>query len=231
VGLRCQRGMTLHVILVGAAVFSLVAFVLLDLLHEFSLSAERLASAQHARANFAPLQAQWESEDSSAAAVFIPGRDVLGNDNTAVPHEFDFFARDASNLPYFWAYVYDATAQTLQRYDYGNIGATAVKDGPLYTGITRMAVSLHGVSEVNNPASSIYMPIFASAADHDIPLGIGPKVVGGTHVVHVEPATSSIGISSFCVAMSTCTMCVPPMTLGSMSSETLWSVADAKIGM
>lgn len=182
--------MTLVEIMLAAAIFSAVAFILVGLIHEYNLGSKRLSAAQHARADVAHLLDQWESDQSSADAVFIPDKDVLGADNTTLAHEVDFYSKDAANRPYYWAYLYDTAAHTLQRYDYPSPGAKASKDGNPFTAITRFAPSLHAIGEVTNASSPIYMPIFASAQNYDVPLGAGNKAVGGTHVVHVDLATT-----------------------------------------
>jgi type II secretory pathway pseudopilin PulG len=183
--------MTLVELMLAAAIFAVVTFILVGLIYEYNLGTKRLSASQHARAEVAHLLDQWESDQSSADAVFIPDSDVLGADNTTLPHEVDFYTKDASSRPYYWAYLYDAAAQTLQRYDYPNPGAAASKDGNPFTAITKFAPSLHAISEVTNASSPIYMPIFASAQNYDVPLGAGNKVVGGTHIVHIVLATAN----------------------------------------
>lgn len=182
--------MTLIEILVAAAIFAVVAFILVGLVYEYNVGGKRLSAAQRSRTDIAHLLDQWEADQSSAEAVFIPDADVLGADNRTTPHEVAFYSKDASNRPYFWAYYYDGAQQTLQRYDYANPGSPASKDGNAFEAITRFAPSLHALSEISNSSSPIYMPIFSGARDYDVKLGMGASVVGGTHIVHVDIATA-----------------------------------------
>ena len=189
-----QRGFTLLEVLVAAAVFAVVSFALFGLLHEYTLTGRTLATNQHTRSDIAHLLDRLESDAGSSDSVFLPDKDVFGADNSAVPHEIDFHAKDAANRPYFWAYYYDATAKTLQRYDYANIGSTAKKDGGTYGNITRFSPSLHAISEISDASSPIYFPVLTSAKDHDVALGANANVVGGTHIIHIDMATSNESI-------------------------------------
>ena len=182
--------MTLIEIMVAAAIFAVVAFILVGLIYEYDLGSKRLSSVQASRAGIAHLLDQWESDQSSADSVFIPDTDVLRADNTANPHEVDFYSKDASNRPYYWAYYYDPAAHTLQRYDYPSPGSTATKDGNALRAITQFTPSLHAISEVTNPRSPIYFPIFGGTRDFDVKLGAGSNAIGGTHIVHIDVATA-----------------------------------------
>ncbi|MDQ6931150.1 MAG: hypothetical protein M3126_10870, partial [Candidatus Eremiobacteraeota bacterium] len=80
-------------VLISAATFAIVAFVLVGLIHEYSLTAQTLTTKQHSHLDVARLLDAWQTDSSSADAVFIPDVDVFGSDNTAGPHEVDFYTK------------------------------------------------------------------------------------------------------------------------------------------
>ncbi len=189
-GTDSQRGFTLVEVLVAAATLVIVSGTLVMLLHALGARFRTIAVQSAARSDLQQLLDRWEDDEASAQAIFIPDLDVFGGDNLAVPHEFDFFTKDAANRPYFWAYRWDAEAQRLQRYVYGSVGATPQADGAPIAGVVRFSVTLHRLSEITDPQSPVYLPLFQNPKDEDVTLDAGPAIFGGTRLVHVEFATA-----------------------------------------
>ncbi|GAC1498205.1 MAG: hypothetical protein NVS1B14_01110 [Vulcanimicrobiaceae bacterium] len=185
-----QRGFTLVEVLVATAILAMVSGALVMLLHALAARIRTFAAQGEARAGLQQLLDRWEADEASAQAIFIPGVDVFGADNLGAPHELDFYTKDSANRPYFWAYRWDAGTHRLQRYVYGGVGTAPQTDGTPIAGIMRFSVSLHRLSEITDPDSPVYLPLFQNPKDADVILDAGPGVLGGTRLVHVDFATA-----------------------------------------
>lgn len=182
-----QRGFTLIEVLIAGALFLIVSFAFFEIVCHFAHSTARIAQQEHNRATLSQLIDKLESDQTSAESVFIPATDVFGKSN-ANAHEVDFYAKDGSNRPAYWAYYYDANAQTIRRYDYASPGVTPVPAGDTITVVSAFSASEHAISEMNAAGSPIYAPLLARVADYDVPLR--PGITGGTRVVHIDLSTA-----------------------------------------
>lgn len=187
---RAERGSAWLEIAIALAI---VLPLLLSLLALFRSGASLVAgSARYGaeRSELAELAARWQNEAASAWAIFTPARDVMGLANCASAgcREVDFFARDPGGSAHFWAWRYDAVAQTLQRYTYGDAAApaaTLVPSGPALAGIT--AFEAHRL-----PASSLTSPALHGYVPKDVTLNLGfPDVEAGNALTVFEAANAS----------------------------------------
>lgn len=152
------------------------------------------------------------SDAATSFAVFVPDRDVHGNANLAANgtgHEIDFYSKNDAGLPVFWAYDWDAKAQTLQRYDYdtaGNVGQVdrttgAIDQGrnyPVIPGVTSFAAQTLEATDLVGAKSayaSVIAPLFAGAAPRALPVGYDDgaaaraDLYGGNTTVQVRIST------------------------------------------
>ncbi|HEY8297508.1 MAG TPA: hypothetical protein VIG32_05755, partial [Candidatus Baltobacteraceae bacterium] len=130
---------------------------------------------------------RWEAEADSSWAIFTPTRDVRGADNTD-RHELDFFMRDGRGRDSFWAYTYDKTSHSLQRYLYAQPGAVPQADGAAIGEVRSFAATTYPITALQDPASPIYQPLYGGgplrpAAVH---FGYGPDVAGGNAITQVR---------------------------------------------
>ena len=61
------------------------------------------------------------NDAATAFAVFVPAYDVFGAPNGSGgsdAHEFDYYAKAEDGTEAWWAYVYDAKAGSVRRWDY-----------------------------------------------------------------------------------------------------------------
>ena len=176
--MRSERGFTLIELLVATAIWVGLTGTLLYATQTLLGGARQIASA---RADYRAVQRlveQWDSEASSALAIFVPPRDVLGNAN-ADGHEFDFYTRDAAHYGHFWAYRFDAAAQTIQRYTYAVPGEAATAADPPVAGIVALRASRKAASGLNQPFLGGYTP-------KDVVVNFGyPGVDGGNALTDV----------------------------------------------
>lgn len=130
-----------------------------------------------------------EADADSAWAIFTPPADVLGNSNADL-HEVDFFMRDAQSRPYFWAYRYDAAAQTLQRYVYAAPGAVPVADGTPVFSITHFLAQTFPITTLSDSSSPLFSPLYQganlTAAAVHFGFAAQPWIAGGNQITMVE---------------------------------------------
>ncbi len=148
------------------------------------------ASYGASRSRLTELSQRWQNEAASSWAIFTPAQDVLGLPNCSggACREVDFFQRDPSGAANFWAWRFDAAAQTLQRYTYGDAGepaATLRASGPPLTGITTFEAHRLPASSLVNPALHDYVP-------KDVTFNLGfPGVDGGNALTVFEIANAA----------------------------------------
>lgn len=182
---RC-RGFTLIEMLLAVAIAAVLGTFLLRsataVLHWTLLESTR--AAEHAQ--IGELVDRLQAEEDSAWAIFTPLRDVTGGPN-ADGHEVDFFTRDATNKTYFWAYTYDAAAQTLTRSLYGTPGGPVTTD-VTYTGITGFFARTYPITALQDPSSKIYSPLYNAATLHEGAVSFfpGTPIAGGNQITYVK---------------------------------------------
>jgi type II secretory pathway pseudopilin PulG len=188
---HCETGFTLVETMVGAAIAAMLLGVLVA-------GADRLVSwANAANARVAAQAGSWRlierlsSEAASAWAVYVPANDVLGQSN-ADGHEVDFFSEDGSHNPYLWTYTYDAASNTITRYTI-EAGAPPVA-GDAITNIDSFVATPASVTQLGNPASPAYDPLFSGALAPDVPFSFSvmPNATGGNRLVAIQLVASGI---------------------------------------
>jgi hypothetical protein len=207
-GRRGEYGFTAIEALVAIALFVALGFATLLVTRAF-LGAT--AASATSAAGTLTLEAQideWRSEAATAFAVFIPATDVMGRPNQtgATPHEVDFYARTDSAGTMYWAYYYDAAAQTLRRFDYDLSGRRGEADRttgaidtsaqyPVLPNVTSFTVATVEANMLTGPASayaSAIQPLFGSATPKPLPVGFddgGPPrtdLYGGNTTVQLQ---------------------------------------------
>jgi prepilin-type N-terminal cleavage/methylation domain-containing protein len=183
---RREAGFTLVEVLVALAIAVMLGALLLrtavSALHWTQLQSQRV----HEHAQMAELVDRFDSEENSAWAIFTPPNDVAGRAN-GDGHEVDFFTRDGRNDPYFWAYTYDANAQTLTRSTYSSLGGAVTPD-VTYTGITNFYAHTYPVTALQDPSSKIYSPLYAGATltPGSVSFLGGTNVAGGNQITYIR---------------------------------------------
>lgn len=176
-----QRGFAMIELVVGIALMVAATAALASILHASVANSAARTRQQHASIDLADFVNGVEADADDAVAIFVPTRDVNGNANSD-GHEVDFFTRDASKTPHFWAYLYTAPSPTapakeggtIQKYIYSTPGGAATAQGNPQTGFL-------GLAATSIEASSVSSPMFASGAkpaSHDVPTGFAGVVAG-----------------------------------------------------
>jgi len=174
---RCQRGFTLLETLVALAIALPLGFAFLAILGGGLRGASAAAAAGAGADALASLAERLDAEAHSAAAIFTGS------------NELDFFTRDASGAPHFWAYRYDAATKTLARYVYDDLGAggpvNARPSGPRLANVVAFSTTRAPISQITIPALAGY-----AVRDVSLPLGY-PGVSGGNALVVVDVRTAN----------------------------------------
>jgi prepilin-type N-terminal cleavage/methylation domain-containing protein len=186
-----QRGFSLVEIVVASAIAFTIGALLVWLSHTTILAASHLDARLTARSTVDRFTERLAAGAASAWSVFVPARDVLGNAN-GDGHELDFVSEDAAHESYWQAYDYDARAAQVTAYAYAP-GTTPVA-GDVYAGIAGFAAETHPLTDLADPASDAYDPLFAgdTLVPVDVPFDWGGNAVGGNHLVRVRVAAVGI---------------------------------------
>ena len=186
-----QRGFSLIELLVAAAIAFVVGWQLLALIHTTVLGSKRLDAALRAHSAADRLEERLADDADTAWSVFVPRTALDGSDNRD-GHEVDFVTEDGSHRSYWWAYVYDARASRVTNYAY-TPGGTRMT-GETYDGIDVFAAVVHPITDLAQPSSPAFDPLFASVsvAPVDVPFGLGPDAIGGNHLVRVQCAGGGV---------------------------------------
>jgi len=210
---RHERGFTVVEALVAIGLFVALGFLTLSLLQALLRASAANATSAGGALTLEQQIDDFRSDAATAFAVFVPTNDVMHKPNGAnggTPHEVDFYTKTDTGATAFWAYYYDAAAQTLQRIDYdaaGNRGeadrATGAIDTnasyPVLPGVSQFGVrtleanDLVGTSNVYAPAIA---PLFSAATPKPLPVGFddgGPPrtdLYGGNTTVQIQITTA-----------------------------------------
>jgi hypothetical protein len=184
-------GVKLVEVLVASAIAFVLAAVLVTATHATILGAAHLDARLAARSATDRLAERLESDAASAWSIFVPAADVLGNAN-GDGHELDFVTEDASHRTYWWAYNFNSSAQRVSSYSYAPGGASIA--GDTFDGIATFAAKTFAVSELANPSSAIYDPLFAgtNAAPVSFDYGWNAQAVGGNRLTRVHVTATGV---------------------------------------
>ena len=178
-----ERGFTLVELLIATGIWVVLAGMLLFVTQGLFASARVMIEQRREYSQLSQLVETWEAESSSALAIFVPARDLLGNSN-ADGHEFDFYSRDAAHAGRFWAYRWDAATQTIQRYSYPSAGAPATPSGAPLERVQSLRALRKAASTLRAPFLNGYVP-------KDVAVNFGyPGVDGGNAIVDVVVANA-----------------------------------------
>ncbi|MGA3038947.1 MAG: prepilin-type N-terminal cleavage/methylation domain-containing protein [Vulcanimicrobiaceae bacterium] len=176
-----ERGFTLIEVLVATGLWIVLGGTLL-LVTQGSLGAARIAfTQQHAYIALTGLIETLDAESSSALAIFVPPRDVLGSNN-GDGHEVDFYSRDAQRYGHFWAYLWNRRAGTLARYTYSTPGSPATPSDPPLSGVTAFSATRKLASSLGAAFANGYV-----TRDVDVNFNY-PNVDGGNAITSVSVA-------------------------------------------
>ena len=186
-----QRGFTVVEILLALAIALPVAITLLGVVRLAFGGAEAAAAAGAQAAVMNDLVERLDAESHTAAALFEPATDVLGN-SACDPHgecdELDFFTRDTQGVPHFWAYRFDQSAHALQRYLYDDLGAK----GPINLRASGPALPLRSFEVRHVAASQLHIPSLRGYVPKDVDVALGyPGVAGGNALAFVNMANGA----------------------------------------
>jgi prepilin-type N-terminal cleavage/methylation domain-containing protein len=181
---RGQRGFSLLEVLIASAIAVLLAAQSIALVHTLVLGASASARRVRATSSASELQARLIASSGTAWSVFVPRDDVLGVAN-ADGHEVDFVTQDVTRRSFWWAYTFDAVRRRVTQYAYSPSGA--VRAGTTYDEIGAFHADAYPVSNVTNPSSPHYDPLFAGAAVRDVsmPFDWTPQAPGGNGLVRI----------------------------------------------
>ena len=114
-----SRGFTIVETIFSVAILALIIFLVGDVVsHTLRTSSLYIGRATETRSK-ASLESRLSEEARSAAAVFIPVLDILGQDNgSSNAHEVDFYRKASDGSDDFVAYRFDRGSGTVTRYDY-----------------------------------------------------------------------------------------------------------------
>ena len=178
-----ERGFTLVEVVIAAALWIVLGGALLYMTTGLFEQTRALTAQRAAYEQLTRLVDSLDAEATSSLAIFTPQADVLGADNSD-GHELDFYSRDAQRMGHFWAYRWDATTATLQRYTYAHPGGEATASDPPLQGITAFHAS-------RLPAGAISQPFLGGYVARDVVVNFGyPGVDGGNAVTTVSFANA-----------------------------------------
>ncbi|HKU69175.1 MAG TPA: hypothetical protein VJP85_15490 [Candidatus Baltobacteraceae bacterium] len=187
------RGFSLLETVIAVAIAVLIGWLLVFVLAHL-LRAGRLQSARDLeQRTIVQLSDAIATEEDDAWAIYVPPSDVLGKPNSD-GHEVDFFTRDGKQQPYFWAYNYDASAQTVRRYRFASPGGAATLDVE-YAGIVRFSAHTYRVTALQDANTPIYSALYDGAA---LQSGIVrfypglPWIAGGNNITYVQFAGATM---------------------------------------
>jgi type II secretory pathway pseudopilin PulG len=178
-----QRGFTVLELLVSVALLVTIGLITLAVVQYLVRAVDGRASGVGGAVAVEQLLGTMRGDAATAYAVFVPERDVFGAYNapappapaptgSGAPHEVDFYARTGGGAEVWWAYRYDATTQTLQRYDYDPVthavgvadrqtgSVTTGESYPAVAGVRSFSVQRLEASELASTASA-YGPLVA----------------------------------------------------------------------
>lgn len=186
------RGFSLLELMVALAIATVIVWLLFHALSQALLAARMQARDDLEQSTIGQLVDTLTSEQDDAWAIYVPPADVHGASN-GDGHEVDFFARDGKQRPYFWAYTYDKSAQTLTRYRFSAPGGIARQD-TTYAGITKFYARTYPVTGLQDRATPIYSALYDGAALQSGVVRFYPSmpwIAGGNNItyVHIEGAS------------------------------------------
>ena len=178
--------MKLIEVLVAAAVAFVLVWLLVRLAGQTIFAAAHLDTRLNARSATDRLAERLESDAAGAWSIFVPANDVFGTSN-ADAHELDFVTEDASHRTYWWAYGYAPATERVTVYAYSPGSAPVAGDA--FDGITGFGAESHPVTDISDPRSDVYDPLFSgtTAAPVDFDFGWSNALAnGGNRLTRVQ---------------------------------------------
>jgi hypothetical protein len=153
--------------------------------HASVIGARHLDGRLRSRGSADRLEERLTADASSAWSVFVPADGVRGEPNPD-GHEVDFVTEDASHVPSWWAYAFDAASRRVTRYAY--LPGGPALPGERYDDLDGLSARAHPISDLSRRTSGVYDPLFAqaSAPNVDVTFGWNPAAVGGNRVVAIR---------------------------------------------
>ena len=205
-----EEGFSLVEILVGIAIFALLAGSIFFAASTYGRSLSQSASVQAATTTASTLVDSVERDARSALAIFTPNADVANHPNSD-GHEVAFYARDARGSGgSFQSYCFKASASAcgsaqavgavgIYRYAWGalpqNGGAGATYAGTIGEHITSFAAKTVPASALldpaQNPTTAVYFSKIGVTSATDVARNTGfPGVLAGNRVTFVTFSAS-----------------------------------------
>jgi len=173
------------------------AFVTIGAVRAFAGTLEARSTAQSGTIALEQQLDRMRDDAASAFAVFVPTNDIFGNPNAAQHgasgHEIDFYAKTDTGTEAYWAYEWDARAQTLQRYDYDVSSTTGI---PLHIGVADRATGAIDTNGGYPPIAGVRafsaQSVFASELPA-LPNVFGRALSGLVAAAGVSPPAEPVG--------------------------------------
>ena len=193
--MKHERGFSLIEALIATAVTAIIFISTLGLVKSMLHGNAQLGTSNATAWGATDLVDGWHHDAETAMAIFVPSSDVNGQSTQG--HEVDFFTRDGMHNPTFWAYYYDASAKTVQRYTYTdptNRSGTKTAKGSPVAGITTFSATMLSASQLpalSAPGSILQVLAAKPPIDYTQEVGYGPEILAGNRVARIQLATAN----------------------------------------
>ena len=175
--------------LIAIMMISILSLVTLGAIAFFTKAIDARTFAQGGGMTVDRELATMRQDANTAFAVFVPDRDVFRASNkptsstdngrtvTVPPHEVDYYSKTDTGTESWWAYFYDRTHGTLQRFDYdpatGTTGVVDRKSGvinPLgayskVAGVSSFSVATIQADALADPTRNQFAPIIKAMSN------------------------------------------------------------------
>ncbi|MDP9025270.1 MAG: type II secretion system GspH family protein [Candidatus Eremiobacteraeota bacterium] len=186
--MKHERGFTIPEILIAIVLLVGIGVATLAAMRGLTNAVERRSTAHGGAISMEQQITKLRGDADTAFAVFVPTNDVFGKPNVTdpqvvPPHEVDFYTKTDTATETFWAYRYDAKAQTLQRFDYDpakkqvgvfNRTTGAIETAGAYpplTGVTSFSATTVQANDLGNPQKNTFASIITGLGRGQSPRG------------------------------------------------------------
>lgn len=224
---RGERGFTVPEMLIAIMMISVLGLVTLGGIQFFTKAVDSRTFAQGGGMTVNRELATMRQDANTAFAIFVPDLDVFRASNKATsytdngraavvpPHEVDYYSKTDTGTESWWAYYYDRTHSTLQRYDYdpatGTRGVVDRATGTIdprgayskVTGVSSFSVEALQADALADPTRNQFAPIIKAMSDTmrqpiADPVGFVPAngrprsdLYGGNTSIHITMTTAA----------------------------------------